>query len=591
MKSVILEALSHIIRHSKKNIKIFLSIATIFSLLSTFLWLTTPIIFKVIIDKVDVFNMNTLVYLVLIYTLSRTLIEIFSSCQTIFLSKFTALCSENFSVNTFSNLIYQDSDFHCNHKTGEVTKILDRGVNAISEICTHLTISIIPTIFRTIALFIYLFFKARSTIYSFIIIGIIILYSIYTFIITERRRNTLTNLKSSENSMNQVACDSLMNYENVKIFNNEKLEIKKYSHFIKKYCKEYIIDKKILCLLNIGQNIIMSLGIAICLFLSINDFKNGIFTLGDIMLINTYILQIYMPLSYLGVLYREIKNKLFDIEQMLKYTFIKNDNISNTDNIEEKNFVVTHGEVTFQNVSFGYNDTNKECINNMSFNIKPKKFNAIIGETGSGKSSILKLVLQLYRPKNGHILIDGQNTARFSEHAVREHISFVSQDIVLFNDTIKQNLLYANPEYNDDEIFNICRIVNLHNMIEALPRKYDSIVGERGVKLSGGEKQRISIARALMKKSKIFIFDEATSALDSKTELIIQNEISKICKGATLIVVAHRLSTIKHAEQIIVIDKGMVAETGNSHTEMLKKKGYYYKMWDAQNSTDKKNVN
>lgn len=604
-KSVLLQAFRHIIKDSTKSIKIFLFIAVIFSFLSTSLWLITPIIFKIIIDKISQSTFNILIYLLFAYACSRILMSIFENCKTIFLSKFVVFCSEQFSVKAFANLIYQSSEFHSNRKTGEVIKILDRGLTAISDIFNHLTISMIPAILQTIALFIYLIFKCKSISYSLLIIIIILLYSAYTFIVTEYRRNILIRLKDAQNNMNQISLDALINYENVKIYNNEKIEIKKYSHFVYKYCKEYLVDKNLFCILNIGQNIIMSCGIIIAMFFSIKDVRNNVFTIGDFVLINTYLLQIYMPLSYLGVLYREIKNSIFDIEKMLEYFFIKNTNniytshkidqiIPNNihsvdDNIRNKNFIVTNGEVEFKNVSFSYHsiDIGKKCINNISFHIKPNKINAIIGKTGSGKSTLLKLILQFYYPTDGEILIDGQNIAIFNEHIVREYISIVSQDVTLFNDTIRANILYASQESSNEDLYNICKIVNLDKMINKLPNKYDTIVGERGLKLSGGERQRVSIARALMKKSKIFIFDEATSSLDSKTELMIHNEISQICKNVTLIVVAHRLSTIQNADQIIVLDDGEIAEIGNSHLELLQKKGIYYKMWDTQHNKKK----
>ena len=383
-------------------------------------------------------------------------------------------------------------------------------------------------------------------------------------------------MNNADNNASTKMIDSLLNFETVKYFNNEKHEFSRLDESLEKY--EFAANKNriSLSLLNVSQTIVIMTGITTMLVLTVFGIKQNVITVGGFVVINAYMLQLYQPLNFLGTIYREIRQSLIDMENMFKLLNEKNSVIdSGTRNL--KNF---DSEITFKNISFGY-QSDRMIIKNLSFHLAKGKSLAIVGPTGAGKSTISKLLFRFYDPYSGEILINNENIKNFKQNSLRQSIGIVPQDTVLFNDTIYYNISYGNPEASHEKIINAAKIAGIHDFIEGIPNKYETIVGERGLKLSGGEKQRVAIARTVLKNPSIYFFDEATSALDSTTEKEIIENLDNISKGKTTLIIAHRLSTVSNADNIIVLDKGKIIEEGN-HSTLLSKKGLYASMWNKQ---------
>jgi len=370
--------------------------------------------------------------------------------------------------------------------------------------------------------------------------------------------------------------DSLLNFETVKYFNNEVYESIRLDKSLKDYELAANQSRHSLSLLNIAQTFIIMLGITIMLVMSAYDIKNGNISIGGFVVINAYMLQLYQPLNFLGSVYREIRQALTDMENMFSLLDVSPSSKSNLVNLSHSNLA----EIRFENVSFDY-DIRRTIINNITFKVPNGKKVAIVGPTGAGKSTISRLLFKFYNPKKGNIYVNDTNINKISQDSLRKIIGVVPQDTVLFNDTIYYNIAYGNTDSTKEEVISAAKNADIHNFIKILPDGYETIVGERGLKLSGGEKQRVAIARTILKNPKIFFFDEATSALDTSTEKEIQKNLEKISKNKTTLVIAHRLSTAAGADNIIVLDKGVIIEEGN-HNALIKKKGKYFEMWEKQ---------
>ncbi len=412
--------------------------------------------------------------------------------------------------------------------------------------------------------------------YALITLVTISIYIVLTFTITQWRIQFRKDMNKADNESSTKMIDSLLNFETVKYFNNEKHEFNRLDESLEKY--EYSANKNrmSLSLLNVSQTLVIMTGITIMLTLSVFGIKNNTISVGGFVVINAYMLQLYQPLNFLGTIYREIRQSLIDMENMF--------NLLNEKNTVEDNglnkITINNSEISFKNISFGYH-SNRPIINNISFDLKKGKSLAIVGPTGAGKSTISKLLFRFYDPSNGEILINSKNIKNYKQESLRQIIGIVPQDTVLFNDTIYYNISYGKPGSTREEIINAAKIAGIHNFIESIPEQYNTIVGERGLKLSGGEKQRVAIARTVLKNPSIFFFDEATSALDSSTEKEIIQNLEKISEGKTTLIIAHRLSTVSKADNIIVIDQGNIVESGN-HQNLLDKNGLYADMWSKQ---------
>jgi ATP-binding cassette subfamily B protein len=383
-----------------------------------------------------------------------------------------------------------------------------------------------------------------------------------------------------DSEANSIAVDSLLNYETVKYFNNEKYEIKRYSDVLFKWENAAMQSMTTMSLLNFGQAIIITIGVTFIMIFASSGVVDGSMTLGDLVLVNALMLQLFVPLNTLGIVYRQITYALADMNMLLK---LLDKNIEIIDKKDAKDLVVKSGNIKFKNVSFSYND-NRSILKNISLDIPAGKKIAIVGPSGAGKSTIGRLLFRFYNSNEGIISIDDQNIINCTQFSLHENIAVVPQDTVLFNESIFFNIKYADNNSSKEDVIKAATLANIHHFIDSLPEKYNTVVGERGLKLSGGEKQRIAIARAVLKKPKIILFDEATSSLDSKSESKILKSMNEISKNITSLVIAHRLSTIKDAYHIYVLDNGNIVESGN-HNHLLSIKGLYFQMWNLQKDT------
>jgi ATP-binding cassette subfamily B protein len=402
-------------------------------------------------------------------------------------------------------------------------------------------------------------------------------YIVFTLFITEWRMVYRRTMNEMDSKANTRAIDSLINYETVKYFSNEKYEVERYDEQMIKWEVSAVQNQTSLAALNAGQSAIIAVGVTLLMLLAADEVVKGHMTLGDLVLVNVYMLQLYMPLHFLGFVYREIKNALADMERMFR---LLNEHREVEDSLNAQPLKLQSGQVEFKNVMFSY-DPERKILSDVSFEIPSGNTIAVVGASGAGKSTLSRLLFRFYDVGSGSISIDGQDIREVTQASLRASIGIVPQDTVLFNDTIYYNIAYGRPDANREEVLQAAQSAHIHSFIESLPQGYSTMVGERGLKLSGGEKQRVAIARAILKNPAILIFDEATSALDSKSEKAIQDELRNVARNRTTLVIAHRLSTIVDAHQILVMDKGRIIERG-AHRELLGQQGVYAQMWALQ---------
>jgi ABC-type transport system involved in Fe-S cluster assembly fused permease/ATPase subunit len=515
------------------------------------------------------------VALIITYGSARIISFTFVAIRDALFSKVSQHSIRQISLKMFEHLHNLSLQFHLNRQTGALAKYIDRGTKGIDFLLRYVLFNVVPTFFE-IFLVAGILFYLYGFLYALVTLITIGLYSYLTFQITEWRNEFRKRMNKSDNEVSTKMIDSLLNFETVKYFNNEIYE----SHRLDKSLKDYELaanqSRHSLSLLNIAQTFIIMSGITIMLVMSAYGIKNGDISIGGFVVINAYMLQLYQPLNFLGSVYREIRQALTDMENMFSLLDVSPSSKNNLENLPHNNLA----EIRFENVSFDY-DIRRTIINNITFKVPDGKKVAIVGPTGAGKSTISRLLFKFYNPKKGNIYINDTNINKISQESLRKIIGVVPQDTVLFNDTIYYNIAYGNTNSTKEEVISAAKNADIHDFITSLPDVYETIVGERGLKLSGGEKQRVAIARTILKNPKIFFFDEATSALDTSTEKEIQKNLEKISKNKTTLVIAHRLSTAASADNIIVLDKGVVIEEG-SHSELIKKKGKYFQMWEKQ---------
>jgi ATP-binding cassette subfamily B protein len=405
----------------------------------------------------------------------------------------------------------------------------------------------------------------------------VVLYIAYTLVITEWRTKFRREMNEMDNQANTKAIDSLLNYETVKYFGNEEHEARRYDNALSFYEKAAVRSQTSLSLLNIGQAAIISIGLTVVMYMAARGIMNGTMTIGDFVLVNTYLLQLYQPLNFFGFVYREIKQGLADMEKMFELLEIDREI---ADAPDAKALEVAGATVAFKDVEFGY-DPRRPILKGVSFTVPAGRTVAIVGPSGAGKSTISRLLFRFYDPNSGGILIDGQDISTITQSSLRAAIGIVPQDTVLFNDTIFYNIAYGRPGASVEEVERAAKLAHIHDFVLRLPDGYKSMVGERGLKLSGGEKQRVAIARTILKQPDILLFDEATSALDTHTEREIQANLREVSRGRTTLVIAHRLSTVIDADEIIVLEDGSIVERGR-HAELLARRGAYAAMWTRQ---------
>jgi ATP-binding cassette subfamily B protein len=522
-------------------------------------------------------NLYMLVPIVLIvgYGVARIIAFTFVEIRDALFSKVSQHSIRQISLTMFKHLHNLSLQFHLNRQTGGLAKYIDRGTKGIDFLLRYVLFNILPTFFEVFLVSGILFYLYGPW-YAVITLATIGFYSYLTFQITEWRNVFRKRMNKADNDVSTKMIDSLLNFETVKYFNNETFESNRLDKSLEEYELAANQSRHALSLLNIAQTFIIMFGITIMLVMSAYGIKNGDIDVGGFVVINAYMLQLYQPLNWLGSVYREIRQALTDMENMFSLLEVPATSQMNLENLPRNKTT----EIRFKDVSFDY-DVRRTIIKNITFTVPNGKKVAIVGPTGAGKSTISRLLFKFYSPKNGNIYINEININKISQESLRRIIGVVPQDTVLFNDTIYYNIAYGNTGATNEEVISAAKNADIHNFISILPDGYETIVGERGLKLSGGEKQRVAIARTILKNPKIFFFDEATSALDTSTEKEIQKNLENISKNKTTLIIAHRLSTAANADNIIVLDKGAIIEEGN-HNTLLQKKGKYFEMWEKQ---------
>ena len=566
---------------NKLSLKIRVILAILCLVLSKATNLITPPILGRAVDSLTELsqglNMYTLVPLSLIvaYGLARVATKLFGELRNAVFSKVSQHAIRQLTLNTFKHLHSLSLQFHLNRKTGALSKFIDRGTKGIDFLMNYVLFNVIPTLIE-IVFVAGILLTLYGLKYAVVTVVTISIYVVLTFMITQWRLKFRRRMNESDNMVSSKLVDSLLNYETVKYFNNEEHEFNRLNDSLKEYEVAAVENEFSLSYLNIAQTLIIMTGITLMLGMSVFDIKEGIISIGGFVVINAYMFQLYQPLNFFGTVYRSIRQSLTDMENLFSlwgekpYENNQETTLKDTEN----------ASIRFDNVSFDY-DVRRTIIKDISFEVPNGKKVAIVGPTGAGKSTISRLLFRFYNPKSGSIYVNDQNIKDISQQSLRKIIGVVPQDTVLFNETIYYNILYGDPQASEKEIYAAARSADIHDFIQELPDGYNTLVGERGLKLSGGEKQRVAIARAILKKPSIFFFDEATSALDSTTEKEIQKNLELISKNKTTLVIAHRLSTAADAHNIIVLDQGRITEQGN-HQELLELKGKYAEMWNKQ---------
>jgi ATP-binding cassette subfamily B protein len=514
--------------------------------------------------------------LILAYGLLRLASSAFTELREFFFVKVTQSAVRTIALQTFRHLLSLSLRFHLERRTGAVTREIDHGIRGIGSLVSFTLYSILPTLIELGLVLGYLALNYDPW-FAVIIVVSLTVYISFTVVVTNWRTQLRRRWNELESRAQSRAVDSLLNFETVKYFGNESYEAGRYDETLAKSQATAVKSQQSLNLLNTGQQVIIALGLTLMLWRAAVGVADGRMTVGDLVLVNAFMIQLYIPLNFLGVIYREIKQSLADLDRL--FTLLEQ-NREVADAPDAMPLRLAGGEVRFEGVDFAY-DARRQVLHDVSFTIAPGTTTAVVGVTGSGKSTLARLLFRFYDVGGGVIRIDGQDIRAVTQHSLREAIGIVPQDTVLFNDTIGYNIAYGRPGASQAEVEGAARAAHIHDFVAGLPDGYDTQVGERGLKLSGGEKQRVAIARTLLKRPAILVFDEATSALDSRTERAIQAELDEIARAHTTLVIAHRLSTIVGAEQILVMDAGRIVERG-THAELLAGGGTYAQMWRMQ---------
>jgi len=537
-----------------------------------------PLVLKEIVDEMNKPQAMLMVpvFLVVGYGVLRLLSTLFGELRDAVFAKVAQRAIRRVALKLFVHLHKLSLRFHLERQTGGVSRDIERGTRGISFLLNFMLFNILPTLLE-IGLVAAILFSKYSPWYAIITFVTLMAYIVFTMFITEWRMVFRRTMNDMDSKANTRAIDSLLNYETVKYFGNEGYEAGRYDEHLRSWEIAAVRNQTSLAALNSGQSIIIAIGVTTLMLLAADEVVKGTMTIGDLVLVNVFMLQIYMPLHFLGFVYREIKHSLADMEKMF---CLLGENHEIEDAPDAGVLQVDQAAVRFEQVDFSY-DPERQILCGVSFDIPAGHTVAVVGASGAGKSSLSRLLFRFYDVNSGHLLINGQDIRTVTQTSLRAAIGIVPQDTVLFNDSIYYNIAYGRPDATHEEILQAARSAHIHGFIESLPQGYDTMVGERGLKLSGGEKQRVAIARAILKNPAILIFDEATSALDSKSERAIQDELQLVARDRTTLVIAHRLSTIVDARQILVMDKGRIVERG-THRELLAQQGLYEQMWALQ---------
>ncbi|WP_193179824.1 ABCB family ABC transporter ATP-binding protein/permease [Nisaea sediminum] len=538
-----------------------------------------PILYKDAVDLIsggDKFDFTVLIWIIVAYGLTRLGQQAFAQLREFFFARVAQRAIRMAALKTFRHLHQLSLRFHLDRQTGGISRVIERGTKAIEFLLNFMLFNILPTLFEILLVcgILWAMFDYRYAVVTFGTIGS---YILFTTLITEWRLKFRRKMNSMDNRATTRAIDSLLNYETVKYFGNERHEEERFDQSMRSYEDAAVQSRTSLSLVNVGQGGIIAAGLTLVMILAGGDIAAGRATVGDFVMVNTYLIQLYLPLNFLGFVYREIKQSLTDMEQMFR---LLDEEREIEDAPDAKELVVEKGQVHFEDVKFGYSAA-RPILKGISFEVPAGKTVALVGPSGAGKSTISRLLFRFYDIDDGAVLIDGQDIRSVTQDSLRRAIGIVPQDTVLFNDTIFYNIAYGRPSASREEVEEAAKHASIHDFVMSLPDGYETTVGERGLKLSGGEKQRVAIARTLLKRPKIFLFDEATSALDSHTEKAIQSSLSEVSQNYTTLVIAHRLSTVIDAHEIIVLRDGEIAERG-SHSDLLEQGGVYAAMWREQ---------
>ncbi|WP_171040279.1 ABC transporter ATP-binding protein/permease [Pseudoalteromonas sp. S1612] len=546
--------------------------------------LLMPWALKEIIDSVDK-SINPLLLvptlLLVMYGALRFASVFLGEVRDAVFSRVTEHAMRDIGLKVFKHLHSLDLAFHLDRQTGGISRDIERGTSGLSFLMRFLMFNIVPTLFEIMTVAI-IFGSLFSIWFALITLLAVAIYIFFTVTVTQWRNRFIRESNAADNQSNTRAIDSLLNYETVKYFNNEQHEAKTYDTFLATWEQARLKNRLSLLALNSGQALIIACAITALMWLGANEVVTGELTIGELVMINAYMIQLFLPLNFLGFVYREIRRALTDLENMLG---LLNTSPKVADSETAQPLALKNGAISFENVSFSY-DSKRPILKNVSFHVNPGAKVAVVGASGAGKSSLARLLYRFYELSSGAIKIDNQAINTVTLASLREAIAIVPQDTVLFNTSIRENIHYGRPSASEDEVNKAINMAHLTDFINSLDKGDKTLVGERGLKVSGGEKQRIAIARAILKQSPILIFDEATSALDSQSEQAILNAMREVASNHTSIVIAHRLSTITDADTIIVLKAGEVVEQGK-HDELLMQNGEYAHMWTLQQKQSK----
>ncbi len=520
------------------------------------------------------------VALLFAYGLLRLSTTVFAELRELVFARATEGASRTISLQVFRHMHALSLRFHLERQTGGLTRDIERGTRAVNSLISYSLYSIVPTLIE-VAMVLTLLAVKFDVWFAWITVIALVFYISFTVTVTEWRTKFRKEMNELDSKAHSRAIDSLLNYETVKYFNNEEFEAKRYDENLERYRRAAVKSQSTLSLLNTGQQLVIASGLIAMLWRATQGVVDGRMTLGDLVMVNAFMIQLYIPLGFLGVLYREIKQSLTDLDKM--FTLMERE-CEIADAPAALPLRLADAGVRFSHVNFAY-EAARPILHDISFEIPAGKTVAVVGPSGSGKSTLARLMFRFYDVQQGQIQIGGEDIRQVAQASVRQAIGIVPQDTVLFNDTVEYNIAYGQPGATHEQVVDAARAAHIHNFIAATPKGYETMVGERGLKLSGGEKQRVAIARTLLKNPPIMIFDEATSALDSANERAIQAELQSVAQNKTTLVIAHRLSTVVDAHEILVMEAGRIIERGN-HAALLAANGRYAQMWALQQSSE-----
>ena len=554
-------------------------LALAFLVASKFAIVGVPLALKEIVDVLDQPEGQSIALplaLLVAYGVLRLAGSAFNELRDVIFAKVRHGTMRELSMKSLDHLHRLSLRYHLERKTGALSRDMERGTRSASSLLNYMVFSILPTAVE-LSLVAGILLTQYSVWFALITVVTVVIYVTLTFFITNWRMKYRHRMNAKDSEANSQAIDSLINYETVKYFNNEKFEHRRYGKTLQEWQDAAVMSQTSMSGLNITQGAIIAVGVTLIMILAAQEVIAGTMSLGDLVLVNAFMLQVFIPLNFLGVVYSQVKHALSDMQRMFS---LLHEEPEIEDKPGAKPLVVGDGSVRFEHVRFDY-QPERAILEDVDFEIPPGQKVAVVGHSGAGKSTLARLLFRFYDVSDGRVLVNGQDVRDVTQESLREAIGIVPQDTVLFNDTIEYNIAYGHCGASQEEIVRAAQTANIHDFIQSLPEGYQTVVGERGLKLSGGEKQRIAIARAVLKNPKILIFDEATSSLDSHSERMILEALHKLASDHTTLVIAHRLSTIIDADQILVMDQGRIIEYG-THRQLLEQAGHYAQMWALQ---------